>query len=153
VITAGATRPLQADLRVEGGSFGETYANAAVGGKADRLDWRIGAYSNQAKSVPCFDQAFGGRRPRSYHVYGGPGPFRQDLTPNLQIDQRAYYSWSRADFDGYDTPTGNFGDDKEYGHTQQWIDYTGLNLSLFDGRLKNRLAYEYSALDRNNQDP
>ena len=46
-----------------------------------------------------------------------------------------------------------FGDDAEFGRTQQVIDYTGLNLSLFDGRLKNRLAYEYNGLDRRNEDP
>jgi vitamin B12 transporter len=150
ILTAGATKPLEADLRVEGGSYGETYANGGVGGKEDKFDWRISGYSNQAKSVPCFD---GGNRPCAYHMAGVSGRFRYDLTPNLQFDQRAYYSWSRADFDGYDTPNFEFGDDQEYGHVQQWIDYTGLNLSLFDGRLKNRLAYEYSAIDRNNQDP
>ena len=53
---------------------------------------------------------------------------------DLQFDQRLYYTASRNEFDGYDTPTGVFGDDAEFGRTQQVVDYTGLNLSLFDGR-------------------
>jgi vitamin B12 transporter len=153
VVTADATRPFEANLRAEGGSFGEALVSGGVGGKDGPADWRLSGYSDQTKGVPCFDEEFGGRRPCAYHTDGFSGRFRYDLTPNLQFDQRAYYSWSRADFDGYDTPTGAFGDDEEYGHTQQWIDYTGINLSLFDGRLKNRLAYEYNAIDHDNQDP
>jgi vitamin B12 transporter len=153
IITPDATRPLEANLRAEGGSFGEAFVSGGAGGKDGPATWRLGGYSEESKSIPCFDETLGGRRPCAYHTDGLTGRFRYDLTPNLQFDERAYYSWSRADFDGYDTPTGAFGDDGEYGHTQQWIDYTGVNLSLFDGRLKNRLAYEYSAIDHDNQDP
>lgn len=153
VVTADATKPFEANLRAEGGSFGEGFVSGGVGGKDGPWDWRLGAYSDEAKSFPCFDEEFGGRRPCAYHTDGLSGRFRYDITPDFQFDQRTYYSWSRADFDGYDTPNFTFGDDQEYGHVQQWIDYTGFNLSLFDGRLKNRLAYEYSAIDRNDQDP
>lgn len=153
VITADAARPFEANLRAEGGSFGEAFVSGGAGGKDGPALWRLGGYSEEAKSIPCFDEEFGGRRPCAYHTDGLSGRFSYDLTPTLQFDERAYYSWSRADFDGYDTPTFTFGDDQEYGHSQQWIDYTGFNLSLFDGRLKNRLAYEYSAIDHDNQDP
>jgi len=153
VVTADATRPFEANLRAEGGSFGEGFVSGGVGGKDGPVDWRLGGYSDESKGIPCFDEAFGGRRPCAYHTDGFSGRFRYDLTPNLQFDQRAYYSWSRSDIDGYDTPTGAFGDDNEYVHSQQWIDYTGFNLSLFGGRLKNRLAYEYNAIDHDSQDP
>ena len=33
------------------------------------------------------------------------------------------------------------------------VDYTGLNISTLDGRLKNRVAYEYNELDRRNEEP
>ena len=33
------------------------------------------------------------------------------------------------------------------------VDYTGLNVSTLDGRLKNRIAYEYSELNRREEDP
>ncbi len=152
LITAGATRPLQGNLQAEMGSFGATYASGAIGGKDGPADWRLGVYDDQTKGVPCFDEELGGKRPCAYRTDGASGRVRYDLTPNLSLDQRVYYSWGHTDFDGYDTPTGAFGDDDEYAVTQQWIDYTGLNLSLLDGRLKNRVAFEYSAVDHDNQD-
>jgi vitamin B12 transporter len=153
IITADATRPLEGVLKAEAGSFGTSYVSGGAGGKDGPIDWRLAGYDDATKGVACFDEAFGGHRPCAYHTDGFSGRFTADLTSDLQLDERAYYAWSRNDFDGFDTPTGAFGDDNEYGHTQQWVDYTGLNLSLLGGRLKNRLAFEYSAVDHDNQDP
>jgi vitamin B12 transporter len=153
VVTADATKPLQGEVQAEGGSYGTAYVRGAVGGKEDRYDWRLGAYYDSTDGISAFDRAFGGNSDDSFHSAGLTGRFRYDILPNLQFDQRAYYTWSRDEFDGYDTPTFTFGDDAEFGRTQQLVDYTGLNLSLFDGRLQNRLAYEYNGLDRRNEDP
>jgi len=153
IVTADATKPLEGSLQAEGGSFGTWYANTALGGQDGHMNWRLSGYSDETKGVPCFDEELGGRRPCAFHTDGASGRLRYDLTPDLQIDERAYYTWSRSDFDGYDTPTFAYGDDGEYGHTQQVVDYTGINLSLLGGRLKNRLAFEYDAIDHNNQDP
>ncbi len=160
IITADATRPLQGDAQIEGGSYGTAYARGAIGGKADRYDWRIGAYYDTTDGVSAFDKKFGGREDDGFDSAGVSARFRYDLTSALQFDQRAYFTAIRAEFDGYDNPACNaflptcgFGDDAEFGRTQQVIDYTGLNLSLFDGRLKNRLAFEYNGLDRRNEDP
>jgi len=137
VITAAATRPLEGELQVEGGSYGTASARAAVGGKEDRFDWRLGAYYDSTDSVSAFDKTFGGVGSDPFHTAGASGRFRFDITPILQFDQRAYFSWSRAEFDGYDTPSGDFGNDNEYGRVTQVVDYTGLNLSLLDGRFQN----------------
>ncbi len=153
IVTADATKPFQGDAQVEGGSYGTAYAKGAIGGKADRYDWRLGAYYNSTDGVSAFDRTLGGREDDGFHTGGVSGRFRYDLTPILQLDERVYYTASRNEFDGYDTATGNFGDDAEFGRTQQVVDYTGLNLSLFDGRLKNRLAYQYNELDRRTEDP
>lgn len=153
IITAGATRPLQGELQAEGGSYGTAYVSGGLSGKADRLDWRLGAYYDTTTGVSAFDKAFGGREPDGYHSQGYSGRIRVDLTADLQFDERAYYTRNRSAFDGFDTVSGNFGDDAEYGTTTQLVDYTGFNLSLFEGRLKNRLAFEYSAVDRDLQDP
>ncbi|WP_254062998.1 TonB-dependent siderophore receptor [Caulobacter sp. S45] len=153
IITAEPTKPLEGDVQAEGGSYGTAYVRGGIGGKEDHYDWRLGAYYQSTDGVSDFDKAFGGKEDDGFHTAGVSGRFRYDLTPDLQFDQRAYYTWSRNEFDGFDTPTFTFGDDAEFGRTQQLVDYTGLNLSLFDGRLKNRLAYEYNGLDRRNEDP
>jgi len=153
VITAEATRPFEGDIQAEGGSYGTAYAKAAIGGKQGLLDWRLGAYYSSTDGVSAFDKVFGGVGSDPFHTAGASGRFRYDLTPNLQLDERAYFTWSRNEFDGYDTPSGNFGNDNEYGRSEQVVDYTGFNLSLFDDRLRNRVAFEYSQIERNDEDP
>ncbi len=150
IITAAPTRPLEGSLQVEGGSYGTAYVNGAVGGKQDQYDWRLGAYYHSTDGVSAFA---GGASPDPYHTAGLSGRLHYAITPDLQLDQRVYYTWSRNAFDGYDTPSGNFGDDAEFGRTEQAVDYTGLNLSSFDGRLKSRIAYEYNGLDHTSEDP
>jgi vitamin B12 transporter len=103
--------------------------------------------------VSDFDKAFGGTGNDPFHTAGASGRLRYDITPTLQLDERAYFTWSRNEFDGYDTPTYNFGNDNEFGRTEQVVDYTGVNFQLFDGRLQNRLAFEYDRLDRRDEDP
>ena len=156
VVTADATEPLEGNARLEGGSYGTSFAQGAVGGKEDRYDWRLGAYYTSSDSVSAFDRAFGGREDDGFHAAGVQSRFRYDLTPYLQFDERVYYAANRAEFDGEDTPANGFsalGDDEEFGRTQQIVDYTGLNLSLLGGRLKNRLALEYSENVTREEDP
>lgn len=153
IVTADATRPLEGELQAEGGSYGTAYVRGALGGADGRFNWRVSAYEDTTTGISAFDKALGGREPDGFHAQGYSGRLRVDLTDALQLDERAYYTRGRAAFDGYDTPTFTFGDDGEWGRTTQFVDYTGLNLSLLDGRLKNRLAYEYSAIDRLDVDP
>ena len=160
IITQDATRPLQGDAQAEGGSYGTAYVKGGLGGKDGPATWRVGAYYNSTDSVSAFDRAFGGREADGFHTAGVSGRLSYDLTPDVQLDERAYYTASRNEFDGFGNPacytfapTCAFGDDAEFGRTQQVVDYTGLNLSALDGRLKNRIAYEYNELDRRDEDP
>ena len=159
VITNDATRPLQGDAQAEGGSYGTAYVRGGIGGKDGAATFRLGAYYNSTDSVSAFDRAFGGREADGFHTAGASGRFTYDLTPEVQFDERAYYTFSRTEFDGFDTPVvpslgySPFGDDAEFGRVQQVVDYTGLNVSTLGGRLKNRIAYEYNELDRRTEDP
>ncbi len=153
IVTAEATAPFQGDIQAEGGSYGTAYVHAGLGGLSDHVDWRLGAWYHSTDGVSAFDKTFGGVGNDPFHTAGASGRLTYALTPDLQFDERAYFTWSRAEFDGFDTPTGNFGNDNEFGRTWQVVDYTGLNASMFDGRLKNRLAFEYTEIDRRFEDP
>jgi vitamin B12 transporter len=153
VITAEPTAPFEGDLQAEGGSYGTAYAHLGLGGKADRFTWRLAAWYHSTDSVSAFDKAFGGTGNDPFHTAGASGGLAYAITPNLKLDERAYFTWSRVEFDGYDTPSFTFGNDDEFGRTRQFVDYTGLEGSLFDGRLKNRLAFEYSSINRDYEDP
>jgi vitamin B12 transporter len=153
IVTAEPTAAFQGDIQAEGGSYGTAYVRAGLGGKADRFDWRVAAWYHSTDGVSAFDKTFGGTGVDPFHTAGASGRFTYALTPDLRLDERAYFTWSRTEFDGFDTPTFSFGNDNEFGRIRQVVDYTGLNASLFDGRLKNRLAFEYSSLNRQYEDP
>jgi vitamin B12 transporter len=153
VITAAPTRPFEGDIQAEGGSYGTAYVRGGIGGKQDRFDWRLGAWYDSTDGVSDFDKTFGGTGNDAFHTAGASGRFGYDITPTVQLDERAYFTWSRAEIDGYDTPSGFFGNDNEFVRSRQAVDYTGVNFQLLDGRLQNRVAFEYSDIDRRYEDP
>jgi len=153
IVTADPTRPFQGDAQVEGGSYDTVYAKVGVGGLDGPVTWRLSANEYATGGISAFDQHLGGREPDGYDNQGVSGRFGYAFSPDLSLDLRAVYVNARADFDGFSTPTGNFGDDFEFGTTQEAIGYAGLNFNLFNERLKNRLALQYTSTDRNDYDP
>lgn len=151
--TADPSRPLEARVRTEIGGLGSSYAALSLAGRERGFFWRLGGYLDSAKGSACFEPLLGGRRSCAFHNNGASATLGARLLPNLKLVERAYYVWTRTDFDGYDTPTFSYGDDGEYGHFKQWISYTGLEYSQFQGRLSHQLSFQYSANDRNNSDP
>jgi len=153
IVTADATRPLQGDAQVEGGSYGTFYAKGGVGGVDGPLSWRLAGNDYTTTGVSAFDARFGGRETDGYSNQGLSGRVSYAFSPDVSLDLRGLFVNAHADFDGFSTPTGAFGDDSEYGTTQEAIAYAGLNFNLFDERLKNRLALQYTSTDRDDYDP
>jgi len=141
------------DFAAEGGSHDTGYAAGGIGGKDDGLSWRVAANWYGTSGIPTFDEKLGGTRLSAAQVGGSNAQLRYDLTPDLQLDLRAYYTQTRTDFDGYDTPTGNFGDDDEYGWVTQFLQYSGLTWRSFDGAMTHRLAVQYTDTSTHNYDP
>jgi len=144
---------LAGDFSAEGGSHDTGYVTGGVGGKDDGLLWRVAADWYGTSGIPTFDEKLGGTRLSAAQVGGSNGRLRYDFTPDLQLDLRAYYTQTRTDFDGYDTPTGNFGDDNEYGWVTQFLQYSGLTWRTFDGALTHRVALQYTDTSTHNYDP
>ncbi|WP_420241743.1 TonB-dependent receptor plug domain-containing protein [Roseiterribacter gracilis] len=147
IITAEPIKPLQADLKIEGGNRGTFSARAGVGGVSENVLWRVAASHYRTSSVSAFDARFGGRERDPYHNDTVSGRLRINLTSDASIDFRGYYSDARNDFDSTTR------DDLEYGRTKELLNYTGLNFGAFDGRLKNRLALQYTRTERMNFNP
>jgi vitamin B12 transporter len=143
----------EARAQAEGGSHDTGYFNGSVGGKDDAMLWRLTANWLGTSGIPAFDERYGGRRLDASQIGGGSGELRYDFTPDVQWDTRAYYTIARTGFDGYDTPTGAFGDDNEYGRTSQLIGYSGLTLQAPDAHLTNRVAVQFTGSQTRNYDP
>jgi vitamin B12 transporter len=153
IMTADPTRKSQGSASLEGGSHGTGYGTANVGGVSGSLLWRVAGSYYGSSGIPCIDRYLGGRRDCASQIGDGAGQLRYAITPGLQLDLRGYFVSSRNDFDGYDTPTFTFGDDREYGKTQQGIGYAGLTWRSPDRSLTNRLSVQYTGSETRNFDP
>jgi len=153
IITTEPSGPFSGSVTGEGGSHNTGYGTASAGGKDGALLWELTGNWLGTSGIPAFDERYGGTRLCASQIGGGSGRLRYDLTPNLDVDVRAYYTQSRTDFDGYDRKSGNFGDDNEYGKQNQLLGYAGLTWHSADRTLTHRVAYQYTDTETRNYDP
>ena len=153
IVTADPTRPLQGDAQLEGGTYSTLYGKAGVGGKDGPWTWRVAASYYNTTGVSAFDEKLGGTEPDGYHNTGVTTRVAYQFAPDVSLDVRGIFLQARSKFDGFDTPTGNFGDDNEWGTTRESIGYAGLNFGLLGDRLQNRVAVQYTLTQRDNYDP
>ena len=150
LLTAEPQAPFESDLTVEGGSHAWGYVRGGIGGKTDRVAWRVTAANLTTTGISDFD---GGREADGYHNARASAKARVSLTDQFSLDLRAVYSRGRTDFDGFAPPTFSLGDTPEYGVTEDLVGYAGANLDLLDGRLRNRVAVTGSRTGHKNFDP
>jgi vitamin B12 transporter len=153
VVTTPPAGPLQGDASAEGGSRDTQYYRAGIGGTEGPLSFRLAGGYFSTNGVSQFDKAFGGVEPDGFLSKAVSGRVTYAITPDIVLDERAFYTDSKTAIDGYNTPTYSFGDDDEYETTRQFVDYTGVNVSLFGGALKNRIAFQYTDIDRADFEP
>ena len=153
IVTADPTKPFEGDAQVEGGSYGTGYAKLGLGGHDGAWTWRVAGSAYATSGISAFDKAFGGKEDDGYRNQALTARVAYAFTPDVSLDLRGFYVQSRAKFDGFSTPTFNFGDDAEFGATRQTVLYSGLNFGLFDDRLRNRLAAQYTLIQRDSYDP
>ena len=152
-ISAEPAGPFGGGFTAEAGSHDTGYVTGNIGGRGDALLWQLTANGYGSAGFPAFDRDFGGTRLDASQIGGGSARIRYDFTPQVQLDARAYYSQSRVDTDGFDTPTGNFGDDNEYSKKSQFVGYTGLTVATPDRSFINRVAFQYTNSEQREYDP
>src|SRR3546814_1920962 len=89
----------------------------------------------------------------SYRNVGANGKARITLSDSISVDLRGWYSDGKNGIDGYPPPSFNFADTREYSKVKEFVGYSGLNVALLDGRLRNRFAFTYTNIDRDSCDP
>jgi vitamin B12 transporter len=153
ILTAEPAGQLSGNLLAEGGSHDTGYVSGGLGGKDGALLWRLSANWYGTSGIPGFDEKLGGTRLCASQIGGGSGQLRYDLTPDLQVDLRGYYTQARTDFDGYDTPNMSLGNDNEYTKVDQLLGYAGVTWRSPAHQLTNRVALQYTDTDTRNYDP
>ena len=147
VVTASPIEPLEGSFDIEAGSRRTVNARAALGGKTGPVTWRLGGQTFTTRGISSIAPAFGGEEADGYTNQTVSGRVNVALAEHVSVDLRGYYSNGRNDFDAFN------GDSSEYGRTQEFLGYAGLNVGLSDGRFQNRIAFGYTDTDRENYDP
>jgi len=148
IVTAQAVEPFEGSVQLEAGARDTAYARAALGGKGERLAWRLAAGRFNTDGDSAYRR---GAEADGYENTGFSGRAEIQAADNLSFDLRAVYSKGKNEFDGFPAPAFSFNDTPEYGTTEDFVGYAAVNFDL--GALKNRVAYGYTRTDRRNLDP
>jgi len=141
--------PLQASAEAEGGSRGTASGRASIGGSQNGISWQVAGNAFRTDGISAIAPEFGGHEKDGYRHVGTSGRLLAEIVDGVSLDLRGYWSHGKTDMDS------SFGapDTPEYQKSTNWIGYAGLNGALFDGRLKNRIAFTRDQIDRSNFDP
>src|SRR5580704_3083231 len=136
IITTEPQPGLGADVQAEGGSLGTGMVKGGIGDKSDNWSFRLGATDYATDSIPTLDRHYGGSIADPFHDSVVSGRATYDFTPDVQFDERAYWTKSRVFYDGYSPITFLLANYPQYEDVRQLFDYTGLNFNFFDDHLK-----------------
>jgi vitamin B12 transporter len=150
LITRQPTEQIAINARAEGGGYGTGQGFANVSGKMGPVSASVGGGYYTTDGISAY--APGAERD-GFRNYAANGSLGIALADTVSVDLRGFYSNGRTDFDGFPPPNYSFGDTREYGTSEQWLGYAGLNAALFDGHLRNRFGYAHTETNRRNIDP
>jgi vitamin B12 transporter len=149
IVTASPTKDgLSGDVQGETGSLSTGMVKGGISGKFDKLSFRVAGGYYSTDSVSAFDSHFGGTETDPFHNQTFTGRASYDFTPDISLDVRAFYTDGKFNFDGFPAPKFVLADEGDYGVTRQFIGYAGLNVALFDGRLRNKVDYQDTDVNR-----
>ncbi|AYJ85992.1 TonB-dependent receptor [Sphingomonas paeninsulae] len=151
IVTAPIPDALGGSLRAEYGYKNSKQVVGQLGGKSGIFSASLGGGYFDDDGISAFK---GGTERDGYRQYAANGRVGVAFSDTINLDLRANYADSRVDYDGYQsTFPYSFTDTADYAKTQQIFGYAGLNVALFDGALKNRLAFTINDTHRDNFEP
>lgn len=149
VIQAPPTDDWQANARAEYGHRDAKQLVGNVSGTTGVFGISLGGGWFEEEGISAFK---GGTERDGYRQYAANGRVKLDLSDSFELDFRGYYVDGRNEIDGFPPPFFGFADTAEFSTYQQLTGYAGANIGLFDDRLKNRLAFTISDINRDNFD-
>jgi vitamin B12 transporter len=150
LITRAPTDDLSIRASGEFGRYESGRLSGAVSGKVGPTAISAGAGYLTTDGISVAD---GGTEKDGYHLFGAHLKTTTELTDQISLDLRGFYTRSKVDLDGFPPPNYTIGDTDEYQRQQQIVGYAGLNVGVFDGRLRNRIAASFTRIDRDSYDP
>ncbi|MEQ1547961.1 MAG: TonB-dependent receptor [Chakrabartia sp.] len=153
MITQTPTENPSATARIEYGSRDTVHLVGNVAGAFGPVAASVGAGYFKSDGYSAFNQDRGGNERDGYENFGANAKVKVTVSDAISVDLRARYSDGKTDIDGFPAPLYAFADTPEKNFITEFVGYAGLNASFFDGRLRNRIAYAHTQIDRENFDP
>lgn len=145
IVTREAEGRTSGKLQAEYGSRSTSQYKAGVGGQYDGLTFRVGGARYETDGVSAFAP---GTETDPFTNTTFAGRLGYAFSPDFSVDFRAHYVDGQSNYDGFPAPLYVFADEGDYTNSRQLIAYGGVNFNFFDGRLKNRVAYQSTDVDR-----
>lgn len=149
MITREPTEDLAFNGHAEYGYRDTAQAVGNVSGKFGPVAASLGAGYFRTDGISTFNEDRGGTEKDGYRNFSANGKVVVTLSDAISLDLRGWYSDAKNGFDAVFIPA----DSREFGKTKEFVGYSGLNVALFDGRLRNRFAFAYTNVKRDNFDP
>lgn len=149
IVTARPTEALRARGNVEYGENDSLFANAGVSGKSGILSASVNGGYLRSDGISA---AANGTEPDGFRQYGATAKLGVEFAPGIGLDLRGYFADSRTGIDGFPAPAFRLADTPEFSTAQEIYGYAGAYANLFDGRLRNRIAFTLADIDRDNFD-
>ncbi|MFM9852868.1 MAG: TonB-dependent receptor plug domain-containing protein [Sphingomonadaceae bacterium] len=149
VISITTIQPTQdgaASLRAEYGSRNDTQFVGNISGKAGPVALSLGGGYLRDDGISA---AASGSERDGYRQYGANGSLRIDLSDDINIAAKGYFSNSRLGIDG----GFPFGDSNRIQRDQQLLGSVSLNARLLDDKVSTRIAYSVSDINRDEFEP
>ena len=145
----GGAVPFAVTGSAEGGSFDTYRLNAAAHGTLDDFEYGAAVNYLHSNGISAADARHGNTETDGSGNLGATANLRYNISPQLSADLRGYYTDARTGFDdAYPPPNYQVADSPVYARNRLFAGYAGLNLTLFDGHFRSRLAYLGSRSDR-----
>ncbi len=142
VTKRGGTTPLALTASAEGGSFDTYRLNAAANGSLADFDYGAAVNYFHSNGISAADSRNGNSEKDGTGNLGLAANTRYRFNSQISLDLRGFYSNARTEFDdNYLPPSYRLADSPVYSRDVLFSGYAGLNVALFDGRWRNRVAY------------
>ncbi len=147
VVTQQPKGYFEADARAEYGSKDRAQLVGNISGKAGPILASLGGGYFTDDGISAFKN---GTEADGFRHYAANGKIGVEISRAIDIDLRGYYTDSKVDIDGFPPPAFSFADTAQFSTSQQLLGYAGVNVRLFDGNFKNRVAFTINDLNRDN---
>ena len=152
LLTREPSEQIETFARAEYGARDTSELVGNVSGRFGPVAASVGATYQRTDGISAFNDARGGSERDGFESLGVNGKLDIAITGNLSLDLRAFYADGESEADGFAPPTFMLADTEELSRRQDFVGYAGINAALLGGRLRNRLGFAYTNIDRQSID-